>query len=43
MDANGDECEGVWHEGSLLGVGKGRADGQSKECDTDGETITFMD
>ena len=43
MDANGDECAGVWRDGKLLGGGKGKANGQTKECDTDGETITFVD
>ena len=41
--ASGDKCEGDWREGRLLGMGKGRENGQSKRCYTDGDTITFVD
>ena len=41
--ANGDKCEGDWREDRLLGMGKGRENGQSKKCYTDGGVITFVD
>ena len=41
--ANGDECEGDWREGRLLGTGKGRENGQSVKCYLDGNTIQFSD
>ena len=41
--ANSDKCEGDWREGRLLGMGKGRENGQSKKCYEDDGTIKFTD
>ena len=41
--ADGDKCEGDWRGGTLSGTGKGRQNGQLKNCRLDGSAIEYAD